>query len=69
MVQYGGAEVRNVNTTVSPTKGSDDTILFGDVNFEYRMPGESVWKQGHIVIMTLFDPMGFRYTCGNEMYP
>ncbi len=70
MALYSDAEVRNVNVTISRGGGSDDTIEWGRVDFEYRKPGVIHFDRGQIVLMTLFDDFGFRYTCGGHyMYP
>ena len=62
--QFGAAAVRNVSVLIRANDGNDDAIEYGSVDFEYRKPGESVWRAGHILVQTRHYGLGFRYTCG-----
>lgn len=62
--RFGAAAVRNVSVLVRANDGNDDAIEYGSVDFEYRKPGESVWRAGHILVQTRHYGLGFRYTCG-----
>lgn len=62
--QFGATAVRSVSVRVRANDGNDDAIEYGSVDFEYRKPGESVWRAGHILVQTRHYWLGFRYTCG-----
>ncbi len=62
--QFNAAAVRNVSVLVRANDGNDDAIEYGSVDFEYRKPGDGVWRAGHILVQTRHYGLGFRYTCG-----
>jgi hypothetical protein len=62
---YGGTEVRNVRIEVHFNTGSDESLEFAIVEFEYCRPGQSVWHRGEMRLMTDHKTLGFRYLCSN----
>jgi hypothetical protein len=65
---YGGTEVRNVRIEVHFNTGSDESLEFAIVEFEYCRPGQSVWHRGEMRLMTDHKTLGFRYLCSNLKY-
>jgi hypothetical protein len=62
--RFGGTVVREVSITVEGPSGSDEGIQWARIEFQYHEIGQSVWKQGKMVISTDHERPGLRYTCG-----
>lgn len=66
MKLYSGSEIRQVQTNITPNKGSSDTIEFLSVDFEYRPAGQSgQWRKGSIDFTSNYGTDGsiFRHLC------
>jgi hypothetical protein len=61
--RFGGAELRRVAIETHGGTGSDESIEFGIVQFEYRRVGEETWQRGEFGFMTDHPSLGFCYIC------
>ena len=62
--QYGGTVVQEISITINGPVGSDEEIQWARIEFQYHEIGQTVWKQGKMVISTDHEVPGLRYTCG-----
>lgn len=63
-----GAEIRNVHVSIGVNIYSDESVVAGYADFEYRLPGDLEWKQGHRTCWSDYSILSKRYltTCSLE---
>jgi len=65
--KFGNAEVRKMSIETKYNDGSDGSIEFAMVEFDYRKSGQETWQKGEMYLITDHRVPGFRRTCGNSI--
>jgi len=61
--QFGGSQLSNVQIETHYNTGSDESIEYGRIHFEYRQVDQDLWQKGEIRLMTDHPSFGFCYIC------
>jgi len=65
--KFGNAEVRRMLIETKYNDGSDGSIEFALVKFDYRKFGQETWLKGEMYLITDHAVPGFRRLCENSI--